>query len=122
MKLRNKKTDAVANYRIILHRERGNGSNKAPIRYVCGTLAKLNEDWEDYEPVEPLIKDEKICKAVRAWAEAIDAVSLFVEQANFDGEFLELTDTISSIRFHVERPKDIKIGKRYTITELCGEE
>lgn len=47
MKLRNKKTGAVANYTIILQRETGIDSNKAPVRYGCGTLAKLNEEWED---------------------------------------------------------------------------
>ena len=36
------------------------------------SLAELNEEWEDYKPKEPLIKDEKVRKAVRAWAEAND--------------------------------------------------
>ena len=115
MKLRNKKTGdvGICNLRIV-------HSMEAPLLYH--SLAEVNRDWEDYEPKEPLIKDEKVRKAVRAWAEAIDAETLFVEQANFDGEFLELTDVISSIRFAVKRPKDIKAGERYTIEELCGEE
>ena len=38
--------------------------------YFIYNLAELNDKWEDYKPVEPLIKDEKIRKAVRTWAEA----------------------------------------------------
>lgn len=34
-----------------------------------GSLAELNEEWEDYVPVEPLIKDEKVRKALRNYAE-----------------------------------------------------
>ena len=56
MKLRNKKTGGLAN--II-------GEQKFFRVYtVAGwaeynSLAELNEDWEDYKPAEPLIKDEK---------------------------------------------------------------
>lgn len=118
MKLRNKKTGAVANYSIILQRETGNGSNKAPIRYGCGTLAKLNKDWEDYKPAEPLIKDEKIRKAVRAWADADGA-----------DEKIYLTIDENGSRFankyggYIEFAFQIDMDERlYTIVELCGEE
>ena len=44
------------------------------------SLAELNAEWKDYEPKEPLIKDEKVRKAVRAWAEAnnIKAVYYYI--------------------------------------------
>lgn len=116
MKLRNKKTGKIkVFYEIALTVDDYETE-------IYDSIAELNEEWEDYTPKEPLIKDEKIRKAVRVWAEAIDATSLFVEQGNFDDEFLELTNVISSIRFAIKRPKDIKAGERYTIEELCGEE
>lgn len=126
MKLRNKKTgekvDAWSFYDGYQGINLKYFTDDGQINLEYRSLAKLNKDWEDYATKEPLIKDEKIRKAVRAWAEAIDATSLFVEQGNFDDEFLELSNVISSIRFAVIRPKDIKAGERYTIAELCGEE
>ena len=35
--------------------------------YSYNSLAELNENWEVYNPIEPLIKDEKARKAVRSW-------------------------------------------------------
>ena len=86
------------------------------------SLAELNAEWKDYEPREPLIKDEKIRKAVRAWAEAnershaqcdryISGFAASVDEHNilsmisFDGFVFMFID-----------------GKYYTIDELCGEE
>ena len=86
------------------------------------SLAELNEDWEDYVPKEPLIKDEKIRKAVRAWAEANE-----ISQAQFDrytSGFSASDDghnLLSMISFDgfVFNCED---GRYYTIDELCGEE
>ena len=70
-------------------------------------------------PKEPLIKDEKIRKAVRAWAEANDVgVAKVAPFAVFDIE--------SSARIYfygrVIEDKDYDEEKSYTIAELCGEE
>lgn len=69
---------------------------------------------------EPLIKDEKVRKAVRVWAEALEENTIRFDRVsqgfsfgdgnlyssiNFDGFVFNLVD-----------------GKKYTITELCGEE
>ena len=88
MRLRNKKTGEVFDALI---RENGGAGSYSLI--VCDiksyeqskstldathfvldeyeTLTELNEDWEDYAPKEPLIKDKKIRKAVRTWAEVV---------------------------------------------------
>lgn len=90
-----------------------------------GTLAELNEYWEDYGPKESLIKDEKIRKAVRAWAEANRTKYVWVSTAlkgihlMQDFEHLQLTEYKQSITFECEA--DFKSGN-YTIAELCGEE
>ena len=72
MKLRNKKTGRILEAEKILF---GNGRIGDALEWntyqpAVSSLAELNEEWEDYKPAEPLIKDEKIRKAVRAWAEA----------------------------------------------------
>ena len=82
------------------------------------SIEKFNEDWEDYMPKEPLIKDEKIRKAVRAWAEANDITEINVASSGY-----ELWGGIDDwcIHFGGNPFKDIKPLK-YTIAELCGEE
>lgn len=79
------------------------------------SLAELNEEWEDYEPAEPLIKDEKIRKAVRAWADVLG-----VERATYSGIDGEFYSGVNYIRLgQVNRPGSLK-SDTYTIAELCG--
>lgn len=137
MKLRNKKTGEVFDALI---REKGGAGSYSLI--VCDiksyeqsksildathfvlneyeTLTELNEDWEDYKPAEPLIKDEKIRKAVRAWAEA----NGFLDE-------IEVHGLTAGTRFSIENYDieflgyfiyDLEGNKTYTIEELCGEE
>ena len=87
-------------------------------RETYQSLAELNADWEDYEPKEPLIKDEKIRKAVRAWAEANGIGGCICKEE------------IHCITFETERGMFISFEDadpippegNYTINELCGEE
>ena len=112
MKLRNKKTGEVFDALI---RERGGGDTYSII--VCDikaynqskstldathsildeydSLAELNEEWEDYKPTEPLIKDEKIKKLL--------------------GEVVELELTVNELSKRLD-----EFNKHYV--ELCGEE
>ena len=117
MKLRNKKTGEVKKMwkdNICL--------SFSDCNKVYYSLAELNQEWEDYKPAEPLIKDEKIRKAVRAWAEANE-----ISQAQFDRYISGFSasddehNILSMISFdgYVFMFVD---GKIYTIDELCGEE
>lgn len=113
MKLRNKKTGGLANCEPI------------EVKTDAGfhdyySLAEINSEWEDYAPKEPLIKDEKIRKAVRAWAEA----------NNFLGE-IEVHSLTAGTRFSIGHYDieflgyfiyDLESNKTYAIAELCGEE
>ena len=113
MKLRNKKTGEVKKMwkdNICL--------SFGDCNKVYYSLAELNADWEDYKPKEPLIKDEKIRKAVRAWAEANDITEINVASSGY-----ELWGGIDDwcIHFGGNPFKDIKPLK-YTIDELCGED
>lgn len=101
--------------------------------YIKNTLKKfpnILEDWfepidnEDInvtniEPKEPLIKDEKVRKAVRAWAEANKTITTVHVMGN--GYELYGGNTDSVIYFETLPFDHIKPDK-YTIDELCGEE
>lgn len=131
MKLRNKKTGEIKDVESLGHADslrRDFGYqvtlswNKMDNLDECRTyktLAELNEEWEDYTPSEPLIKDEKIRKAVRAWAEATKIKSVW-----YDCYHHTLRNR------HTQADKHIGCGEAlglyedrlYTISELCGEE
>ena len=131
MRLRNKKTGKVFDALI---REKGGlgsyshivcdikgyehgGGIKANVLGEYNSLTELNEDWEDAK--EPLIKDPKIRKAVRAWAEASD-----IEAVYLSSEALCWIEGFAKIEFAGNRDwyKELEEGKRYTLAELCGEE
>lgn len=130
MKLRNKKTGEI----ITLDSEHINGlvdfGGKILVQTVekefsYGTLAKLNEDWEDYTPAEPLIKDDKIRKAVRAWAEANSICRAIHYKTAVGTELIEInyeqpTDQKAAIEFN--KYCGLEESKEYAIDELCGEE
>lgn len=97
-------------------------------RYDLETLAK---GWDYYvEPKEPLIKDEKVRKAVRAWAEANgygkDEVYEFEDfSARWKSWSLEHKVNGDDNEIHFNGGIDFdKMEQQcyYTIDELCGEE
>ena len=115
MKLRNKKTGeiVVCGEGIIEFKTFG-----------CKNLAEfLESGWEDYTPAEPLIKDEKIRKAVRAWAEACkiesdDAIMI----SDLAPAFTRFYTSMYEIDIKTESSLGLDEHKDYTIAELCGEE
>ena len=122
MKLRNKITKEICDAEM---RKDGiyikaNWSDEE--KWFCYDLETLARSWEYYvEPKEPLIKDEKIRKAVRAWAEANE-----ISQAQFDrytSGFSASDDghnLLSMISFDGFVFMFVD-GKYYAIDELCGE-
>jgi len=111
MKLRNKKTGEIWDIGKVLVND-----------YPCWeTLTQICEDWEDVK--EPLIKDEKIRKAVRAWAEVNSIkTALYSERPNKSlCQLTDMGDEDYDIQFVGWIPT-LKDGEEYTITELCGEE
>ena len=114
MKLRNKKTGQEGNF--IINRDH---FECADLEYVpeYSSLAELNEEWEDYKPAEPLIKDENIRKIIRAWAVENDSTrAVYYSPKN------ELADSYgNSISFNLIF-RELNHGAEYTIAELCGEE
>ena len=128
MKLRNKKTREV----VVEVNKIGLVWNKYGMPAEIGqydSIAELNEEWEDYAPKEPLIKDEKIRKAVRAWAEACGADDADIVRHYGTGRWIGLRyenpNTGWVCKLEVEGfGSDNRLGyeKVYTIEELCGEE
>ena len=143
MKLRNKKTGETGYY-LHTHRDHNTGILKVAVLkdgvpfsefkphepiYDYDSLAELNEDWCDYTPVEPLIKDDRIRKIVKEWAKVNEiAQVLVVPVKDAEGAYLywELENiawrqTIT-ICFRGELPDTLEALGTYTIEELCGEE
>lgn len=116
MKLRNKKTgeirefDALGGFML---------SDDYPTHYLEDktyySLAELNEEWEDCK--EPLIKDEKIRKAVRVWADVVGT-----NKCTYDRFWETLRSMDTSISFAGVYKFELEDEKNYTIAELCGEE
>lgn len=77
-----------------------------------------------YNPAEPLIKDEKIRKAVRAWAEADGINKLLVIKMAGRLEISDGSPHLIYISFHANKETMDSLNDRtyYTIDELCGEE
>lgn len=128
MKLRNKTTGEIIETCKIIQNAFGEIimltlSEDERYPYEYHSLAELNEEWEDYKPAEPLIKDEKIRKAVRAWAE-VNSIKIVLYAERTDRSLCCLTDMGEDdydIQFVGWIPT-LKDGEEYTIAELCGEE
>lgn len=122
MKLRNKKTEEIVDvYNIYISKRVEDDSLTSHENVIRSfdSIAELNEELEDYKPTVPLIKDEKIRKAVRAFWEAIPDVvpdKRILYKKNQD-----LAVGIYSIYCGAIYPETLEVGKMYTITELCGE-
>lgn len=143
MKLRNKKTGEVDDILFATYAVTGNLSlSKMDENSENGyediakykTLSELNDEWEDYTPREPLIKHEKIRKAIKAWADLNDIK--YIEPCarsnkdnyrivGFNAVGRSFTMEISNeyeCRITMGQASSRKMRNAYTITELCGEE
>ena len=116
MKLRNKKTGGLAN--ILVEQDFFRVYTDAGWADY-NSLAELNADWEDYTPKEPLIEDEKIRKAFRAWAETLGDHG---DTYKYDAERFSFNSHIADSTIEFAKTADIKCEDRqlYTLEELCG--
>ena len=122
MRLRNKKTgkivEPLSSGPIDLYFYLNKYEENEVDRKTYYSLAELNEEWEDYTPKEPLIKDEKIRKAVRAWAEANGIGGCICKEEIHCITF----ETERGMFISFENADPIPPEGNYTIAELCGEE
>lgn len=93
-----------------------------PDSYTFKSLKELNDTLEDYRLKEPLIKNEKIRKIVRAWAERCNFPIVEHYFSNgFSCFMCTVDDNDYCLDFNL-RIDNLDGSKLYTITELCGEE
>lgn len=125
MKLRNKKSGQVVDWSFVgptAIKEYGD-EDVLLDRERYESIEEFISEWEDYKPAEPLIKDEKIRKAVRAWAE-VNSIKEAMYAERPDRSLCLLVDMGEddyNIDFVGWIPT-LKDSKSYTIAELCGEE
>lgn len=118
MKLRNKKTGEIKSIEEIIR--------DAFLSNELDSLKSIDTNWEDVDVTNatniPIIKDEKIRKAIRAWAEANDIEDGITYLDN--GEFRSYLNTTIDFAVLVDEHRFdlLKKSEEYTITELCGEE
>lgn len=121
MKLRNKKTGEVfGGYSISVN---WLGEND----HEYHSLTELNEEWEDYKPAGPLIKNASMREVLRLWAKVnlIPSNATTVEYhlaETLTGTETEFWDNNLHIMFYGNIAPNAVHGKIYTIDELCGEE
>ena len=128
MKLRNKKTGEYGRF-MMCHDD-----DKYPF-YIEATAESLfyyhnfgemlEAGWEvDITPQEPLIKDEKIRKAIIAFAELQDSKTISFEKTYRDISVIARADNGYAMMWLCDKSglENIEYRKHYTITELCGEE
>lgn len=121
MKLRNKKTGEIVKVCGTIE------SSDSVEFFTYLTLSKINEMYEDVKTKEPRIKDEKIRKLVRDWAEVFGVTKVYITGIGDGKEYLELYAQDNGvvdgrIRISIKTQDGIWIGKEYTIEELCGRE
>ena len=130
MKLRNKKTGEICelgHIRQAWREEKDGGMGYMLLKandnngIIYNSLAEMMDEWEDYKPAEPLIKDEKIRKAVRAWAEANDVEKVDYWDSDYEFQGMQSGSSINFEDNPIET-EDRYGNDEYTITELCGEE
>lgn len=124
MKLRNKKTGKVQTCDFMaISDDSSRDGEIASLNshvFIFRSIEQLNEGYEDYKPKEPLIKDEKIRKAVRAWAEACGVNR--VVHGEYDNELCAKGQQFYGAKIVLTKTVALPRGRNYTIAELCGEE
>ena len=128
MKLRNKKTGEITRdddwdfVGLVLKVNHVDDTIEMDDKIEYRSLAELNEEWEDYKPVEPIIEDPKARKVFRGWADLLGAKLFRVEHlCKYSRTIITSTDLIP--KPVIVLPGFIGIdSETYTKEELCGEE
>lgn len=123
MKIRNKKTGEIQTCDMVVISDEQIHTEIASLNkhtFIFRSIEQFNDEYESYTPAEPLIKDEKVRKAIRAWAEVME-----IETVEYDDYWQSFRRDNSTICFrdiddcYFDKLED---NKDYNIAELCGEE
>lgn len=120
MKLRNKKTGEIVETHLLVVQSVEDPTK----RYYTGSIKDLCDNYEDYKPSEPLIKDEKKLNAVKSFFALLGVTKGIFYQSINNCFYYTDDDGISyGIDFdNIRGIEDIFTHIEYTIAELCGEE
>lgn len=119
MKLRNKNTGEILESACIGVFKHQSSGDCERVDTEARSLEKVLEVWEEIKPTEPLIKDEKVRKAVRAWAEAQGLTEVYCASNGYE-IYGGVDDWV--MQFEGEPFPFADKNRLYTIDELCGEE
>ena len=134
MKLRNKKTDEIKEWQKVAAIDYGE-LNEVYDAAEYNSLAELNDEWEDYKPIDPIF-DEKIRRGIRAWWDMQDnpfksaCVMLKGRDKDLDGFYhwrifayiRNGEERISTdMEFRTKKLYSYKLHHDYTKEELCGD-
>lgn len=123
MKLRNKNTGEIVELKLIQVNDKYLEDHE--VNFLNGeqlTLKMLSDSFNDVK--EPLVKDEKIRKAVRAWAEANGFSAFRVNNQHFNYVKIHgIKDRYDPNGSNIEFMGTIAGAEKrmYEIDELCGE-
>lgn len=125
MKLRNKKTGEICE--LVGFKISNDSFKKKFGEKDYYSLQDFCSEWEDYESKEPLIKDEKIRKAVKAWAEVNDIKKIIVFDCGNNAPYtpvgaVDFAENGSHLEIRFRTEERFDTDRIYTIEELCGEE
>lgn len=122
MKMRNKKTGKIQTCDMVVITDEQMDGEIARLNrhtFIFRSVEQFNDEYEAYTPKEPLIKDEKIRKAVRAWAEAQGLTEVYCASNGYE-IYGGVDDWV--MQFEGEPFPFADKNRLYTIAELCGEE
>lgn len=126
MWIRNKKTGKVKTCdMVVITDEKIDGEIASLGRhtFIFRSIEQFNDQYEAYKPVEPLIEDERVRKAVEAWAEVNDLCgATYSERPNGCAFIFEHADGDKTVICFRSTWLGLQKGKAYGITELCEEE
>ena len=124
MKLRNKKTGEIKEWQKVGAIDYGE-LNEVYDSAEYNSLAELNDNWEDVK--EPIIKDKKIRKAVRTWAEANDIKEIIIFDCRNGRPYVnagnvEFAENARHLKICFRTEEQFDTDRVYTVNELCGDE
>lgn len=125
MKLRNKMTGKIINGCVVVCEYKDDARFSVKDKPVFDSLDQLNKEWEDVK--EPLIKDEKVRKAVRAWAEANSIKEIIIFDCGNNAPYtpvgmVEFAENAGHLKMQLRSEERFDTDRIYTIAELCGDE
>lgn len=121
MKLRNKKTGEIKEWQKVAAIDYGE-LNEVYDAAEYNSIAELNDEWEDVK--EPIIKDKKIRKFLREWAEMNRVRNIIVfDQSNnpyIPAGQVFFAENAGRLRVCFRTEEQFDTDRIYTVNELCG--